>query len=764
MAIIRKALVIVLIVFSVLYLFMPVFASEGPTLQEKADILNRLGILKGDGVDYRLDSPLTRAEAAVFIVRIMGREEQVLANKELYWATPFSDVISIRWYAPYVGFCAERDIIGGEPDGRFRPNDPISEKAFLKLVLGAMGYVYGEDFTWGEVYSKSFDVGLVRDDAYSGGTYSGGTDDGSAYTRGKMVDVIFSALTLNHNKTGVKLVLSLVNDGAVSRDTAESLGFIGKDNPTGIDRLEAYGGNSVLVVFDEMVRNISADNIAIYVRGNTGRKLEVLMCGQLRNELLVRTSRQTEGTRYTIEISNVADLEGNVTESVSGSFRGSAGNAEVSDAFRIYEVEAADRNTLNVYFTQPLNVNSENPGLYEIFENGSPFAAGGARSITVRRMASSGNGVVICLKNEMFSGDAGYVLKVGGELYSTYGVMLNGGEGDSMEFEGTDAGSGQLRLVDLVLENDRTIRMEFSKEIDPGIDAEISGCHVAEAGGDPIGVDRIVAGGEGSREGRLVYVVVSEAFRQDRVYSIKMESISDVTGRFVISSLSRTFTARVPESSGLTIKRVDALDDSTLQVYFSKPLDRSSAPAPDCFLIEPAGTSGKAFPAAKAIISGEDRPYAVKVFLPPESRLSEDKEYRLVVQGEIKDFLGFGPPGRLEAGFAGSGLKSAEPAAREAVILSGQALRIKLDREADIKMEEILSDFIIEYEDSGAILRKAPISAIFIDYTTLVLMFDHLDPDMDYILKYGPLRNFYRRSGESGKSGMKSIRVSAANR
>jgi hypothetical protein len=127
-------------------LILPVHAKSD--IEAKADILNKLSILKGSGDDYNLDGQLRRSEASAFIVRLLGKENFVLQNKEKYAQTSFPDVSYSDWFAAYVGYCVDQGIITGYVDGYFKPNDNISEKSFLKMVLCALGYKYVEDFTW----------------------------------------------------------------------------------------------------------------------------------------------------------------------------------------------------------------------------------------------------------------------------------------------------------------------------------------------------------------------------------------------------------------------------------------------------------------------------------------------------------------------------------------------------------------------------------------------------------------------------------------
>ncbi len=184
----------------------------------RAGTLNRLQILRGTGTDYNLGGQLRRSEAATFIVRIMGKEALVLQDKPRYTQTPFTDVPADQWYAPYVGYCYANRIISGFDDGTYRPNDYVSEKAFLKLVLGSLGYQQNTDFTWADVYRKALAVGLVTDPAYA----SKSADD-PQYRREGVVNVLYSALD-KKEKGGTRTVLArLRNEGAITKETSDAV-------------------------------------------------------------------------------------------------------------------------------------------------------------------------------------------------------------------------------------------------------------------------------------------------------------------------------------------------------------------------------------------------------------------------------------------------------------------------------------------------------------------------------------------------------------
>ncbi len=90
------------------------------------------GVVSGyeDGT-FGPDLPVTRAEAAAMICRLMGFE---LNNKET-----FPDVQYDEWYAGYVGAIAELGIVNGYDDGTFRPKDNITYYEIFRIVYTIIG-------------------------------------------------------------------------------------------------------------------------------------------------------------------------------------------------------------------------------------------------------------------------------------------------------------------------------------------------------------------------------------------------------------------------------------------------------------------------------------------------------------------------------------------------------------------------------------------------------------------------------------------------
>lgn len=93
---------------------------------------------------------------------------QPLSNTKVYAATLFTDVPS--WAEESVNYLAKEGILNGYPDGTFRPNNPITIEAFVKITLGALGHTNlpSNGGHWADPYmEKAKELGLFKDETAS---------------------------------------------------------------------------------------------------------------------------------------------------------------------------------------------------------------------------------------------------------------------------------------------------------------------------------------------------------------------------------------------------------------------------------------------------------------------------------------------------------------------------------------------------------------------------------------------------------------------
>ena len=109
------------------------------TYKEAVDVISALGVVDGySGGDFRPDDVLTRGAAAKIICNlILG---PTTASALSAGTAPFKDVPVTNTFAGYITYCSQQGIISGYADGTFRPTGTLSGNAFMKMLLGALGY------------------------------------------------------------------------------------------------------------------------------------------------------------------------------------------------------------------------------------------------------------------------------------------------------------------------------------------------------------------------------------------------------------------------------------------------------------------------------------------------------------------------------------------------------------------------------------------------------------------------------------------------
>ena len=107
--------------------------------EEAVDVISALGIVDGYSDDsFRPDGSLTRGAAAKIICNlILG---PTTASALSATTAPFRDVPTTNTFAGYITYCSQQGIISGYGDGTFRPTGSLTGNAFLKMLLGALGY------------------------------------------------------------------------------------------------------------------------------------------------------------------------------------------------------------------------------------------------------------------------------------------------------------------------------------------------------------------------------------------------------------------------------------------------------------------------------------------------------------------------------------------------------------------------------------------------------------------------------------------------
>ena len=106
---------------------------------EAVDVMSAVKVIDGytDG-SFNPSATLTRGAAAKIICNlILG---PTTASALVADAAPYKDVPTNHTFAGYIAYCQKEGIISGYADGTFRPANTLTGYAFMKMLLGALGY------------------------------------------------------------------------------------------------------------------------------------------------------------------------------------------------------------------------------------------------------------------------------------------------------------------------------------------------------------------------------------------------------------------------------------------------------------------------------------------------------------------------------------------------------------------------------------------------------------------------------------------------
>ena len=256
---------------------------------EAVAVMSAVKVIDGytDG-SFNPSATLTRGAAAKIICNlILG---PTTASALVADAAPYSDVPTNHTFAGYIAYCQKTGIISGYADGTFRPANTLTGYAFMKMLLGALGYESANEGYTGPNWSinvakQAINIGLNKN-------LKGDFNGVKAVTREEACLYAFNTLKATMVEYTTQTIV--VNNGNVSTDkTAKDLAWTGYNTPDGnikkdgkVQFAEKY--------FDKLTAKYETDDFERPVTTWTNDKKEVGT--YVRNDLLVEEYKGVEVT------------------------------------------------------------------------------------------------------------------------------------------------------------------------------------------------------------------------------------------------------------------------------------------------------------------------------------------------------------------------------------------------------------------------------------------------------------------------------------
>lgn len=155
---------------------------EVPYYDDGAQRLEALGLFEGTGDGYALSQSVTRAEAVLMALRMVGEEQDIPDTYERH----FSDM-SGHWAEAAAEYAYSRGYINGTGESEFTPERSVTGREFVKMLLGAFGYT---ELTLENAYDTAVDSEILQNNY----TRTAVRTDGYELKRSDVVRICLGAL------------------------------------------------------------------------------------------------------------------------------------------------------------------------------------------------------------------------------------------------------------------------------------------------------------------------------------------------------------------------------------------------------------------------------------------------------------------------------------------------------------------------------------------------------------------------------------------
>ena len=200
-----------------------------------ADSLHEMGLFQGTQNGYDLDRTPTRAEAAVMLVRLLGKEDEA---KALTYTAPFTDLKG--WEKPYVQYLYSNGLANGTNRTTFNPTGKCTAQMYAVFLLRALGYSDTADFS----YANAIETARER------GIYDTGIINVQNFLRDDAAAASYTVLSVSPKNSEGTLLDQLVSENAITEANAKSYQNLFstyaqyREATAGMDALLHYSVNS----------------------------------------------------------------------------------------------------------------------------------------------------------------------------------------------------------------------------------------------------------------------------------------------------------------------------------------------------------------------------------------------------------------------------------------------------------------------------------------------------------------------------------------
>jgi spermidine/putrescine-binding protein len=185
--------------------------------EEAAWELANLGLLRGVGQGFALETPCDRLQGAALFTRLLGQEEEATAHVRPH---PFLDISANNWAASYVAYLYNRGLAYGQAYNEYG-RGVMTPHQFATFCLRALDYTEGNensDFQWSEALDFMVQQRIIS------GSLRNRLAATPVFRRGDAVLLAYATLSAELKEGKQTLLQRLLEQGAVTAEQAAGFG------------------------------------------------------------------------------------------------------------------------------------------------------------------------------------------------------------------------------------------------------------------------------------------------------------------------------------------------------------------------------------------------------------------------------------------------------------------------------------------------------------------------------------------------------------
>lgn len=724
------------------------------SLDQKADTLNKMNILKGDGTSYNLKGQLTRAEGATFIVRLLGQEKEVLEHKIDYLSTDFSDVKGSSWYAPYVGYCVKKGIINGYLDGTFKPTERLNEQAFVKMALGALGYEYNKDFNWAQVFAFAYAKGIVTDEKYKTMTKAD-----SDYTRGEVIQLIYNLIDQPMAQGGKRLIDSLVSSGVLTASEAAKYGFAVDEVEMKVEEFRTGKDNQLSVTFNEAPKSLTKDNIIIKEKESSKLlEIERVLMSDSPRQYYIKTAKQVADLKYVIVFTGVRDAYQNIMPDADYEFFGYRGEDYASNYFKISKIINVSASGLDLYMTQPVDLNRIRPTDLSLSQNGNAILQGNDNNLSIQQDASNPYLLHLEFLNYQFVNQQNYELQIGANARSQYGAYIGQGNGDYARFSSQEWAATNFELVAIKKQSDNSLLLIFNRSLNQTIAEQVFSYYLTTTNNQPIKIQQAVLVDSGVHSTKAVELICDHKFMTENTYHLLINQAYDTNRTASILEYKTSFRPELSDKATIVIESVKTIDYDKILVTLDSYLDEIQAKNPANYVVENVIDNASIGSIQSVYYDRYSFKPSLYITFDTSMLLKPDANYRMRIKSDSKTADGVLLKrdatytfGLNKQHYLPNGISTAYYVGDNSILISG-----KDQFELDVN-NVLTSNYTLQYNENGMDKKIQPIGVNYLSPNWILLKFEQINTQVPNRLTANKIKTLAGESIDLSKKPMEVV-------